>query len=132
MADKNLTIWVCEDDEASWDCQREALEEHYPGCSVRHFENAGYTIGVTGSPDFIIVDVGGMMGLGCDIIALTRANVEGMSEEHPGAIFILFSAVGCYAEESYEAIKSDLQACSEWMDGCDFHRLIKEHIDKWL
>ena len=130
--EKRLTIWVCEDGEDQWDCQKEALEEFYPGCFVKHFKNAGYAARATGSPDFIIIDVGGIMGLGCDVVALTRANVEGLSELHPGAIFILFSAIGCYAEDSYEAIKPELQACSEWMSGCDFYQLIKKHIDKWL
>ena len=129
---KRLLIWVCEDGEGLWDCQREALQGFLPGCFVKHFRNVGYAARATGSPDFIIVDVGGAMGLGCDVVALTRANLGGLSELHPGAIFIIFSALGCYAEDVYEALKPELQACCEWMAGCCFYDLIEECIKKWL
>ncbi len=129
---KALRIWVCEDDEAVWAAQQEVLEDEFPGCHLKHFENAGYAAQATGSPDFIIVDVGGIMGFGCDVVSLTRHNVEGLAELHPGAIFIVFSAVGAWARNVYEELKPEVQACSEWVDGCDFYSTIGDAIKKWL
>lgn len=132
MPAKSLKIWVCEDDESVWNWQKEVLEDEFPGCRLKHFENAGYAAKATGSPDFIIVDVGGIMGFGCDIVSLTRYNIEGLAELHPGAIFIVFSAIGDWAQDVYESLKPDVQACSEWLDGCDFYSTIGSAIKKWL
>ena len=129
---KNLQIWVCEDDESSWEIQREVLEDEFPGCRLKFFENVVYATKATGSPDFIIVDVGGIIGLGCDIVSLTRHNIEAAAELHPGAIFIVFSAIGAYAEDVYDILKPDIRACSVWLDGCDFYSTIGDAIRKWL
>ena len=132
MKEKKLKIWVCEDDESVREAQKETIEDEFPGCKLTHFENAGFAIEATGSPDFIIVDVGGAMSLGCNITALTRCNVEGLAELHPGAIFIIFSAIGALAEEVYEELKQDVQACTVWFDGCDFHSTLGDEMRKWL
>ena len=129
---KKLTIWICEDDESSWAIQEEDLKDCFPGCFVKHFENAGFACQATGSPDFIIVDVGGMCSLGCDIVSLTRYNIEGLAEKHPGAIFIVFSAMGDYAKDVYDEVKPEIRAITCWMDGCDFNKLAGDAIKKWL
>ncbi len=128
----SLKIWVCEDGESEWKTQARILEDEFPGCRIKHFENAGYAIEATGSPDFIIVDVGGIMGFDCDIASLTRRNVEGLAELHHGAVFIVFSAVGDWAKAVYDILEPDVQACSEWLDGCDFYSTIGSVIKKWL
>lgn len=134
MRKKKLTIWVCEDDESMWKNQKETIKDVFPKASVKFFENAGYAAKSTGSPDYIIIDVGGLMALGCDVISLTRYNVEGLSELHPGAVFIINSALYVYAEEVYEELKPDIQAMSRWANGCDMRddicSIIKEYEDK--
>jgi len=117
MKNKKLTIWVCEDDESCWKHQKEFILDRFPKAAVKFFENAGYASQTTGSPGFIIVDVGGAMGLGCDVASLTRHNVEGLAELHPGAIFIVFSAIGSYAEDTYDLLESEIKAISRWVDG---------------
>ena len=128
----NIAIWICEDDNKEWKKQKEILKEYFPKCKIKHFENAGYASNATGSPDFILVDVGGAMSLGCDVVSLTRYNVEGLSELHPGAIFIVFSVIGELAKEAYEDLKPDIKAVSIWLDGCDFYSCIGEAIRSWL
>lgn len=126
-----ITIWVCEDDESLWEYQKETLSEHFPKASVKFFLNAGYAARETGSPDFILVDVGGMMGLGCDVVSLTRCNVEGLANLHPGAIFIINSAIGIYAKDVFDELEPDIQAITKWCDGCnmseDICGIIKDH-----
>jgi len=128
----NITIWVCEDDEGVWKIQKETLKDYFPKCRIKHFEYAGYAIEATGSPDFIIVDVGGIMSLGCDVVSLTRHNVEGLAELHPGAVFIVFSAIGELAKDVYDKLKPDVRAISIWLDGCDFYSTIGDAIGSWL
>lgn len=133
MSTKNkITIWVCEDDESLWEYQKEALEENFPKASVKFFLNAGYAARATGSPDFILIDVGGLMSLGCDVISLTRCNVEGLSNLHPGAIFIINSAIGIYAKEVYDELKSECQAVSRWADGCNMDEDIRSIIEEYI
>ena len=132
MKKKRLKIWVCEDDESCWKHQKKVILNRFPKAVVKFFENAGYASQATGSPDFILVDVGGAMGLGCDVASLTRYNVEGLVELHPGAIFIVFSAIGSYAEDTYVQLKSEIKAISRWVDGCSVHAIcdvIKEYVD---
>ena len=129
---KVLKFWVCEDDNSIWAAEKETLEDEFPGCSIKHFENVAFAGKATGSPDFIIVDVGGIMGLGCDIVSLTRHNIEGVAELHPGAVFIVFSAIGAYAQDVYDCLKDDVKACTCWVDGCDFYSTIGDTVRKWL
>lgn len=128
---KRLKIWICEDDESMWTAQKEVLKEYFPGCKLKHFENAGYAARSTGNPDFIIIDVGGIMGFGCDVTSLTQRNVEGLAELHPGAIFIVFSAIGMWAKEVYEDLKPNVQAISCWIAGCDFYSSIGDTIKRY-
>lgn len=129
---KKTKIWVCEDDESLWKYQKEAIEEHIPNVSVKFFLNAGYAAQSTGSPDFIIIDVGGLMAFGCDVISMTICNIEGLSNLHPGAIFIINSALYVYAKDVYEELKPEIQAVSRWADGCcmsdDICSIIKEYL----
>ena len=117
MKKKKLTIWVCEDDESCWEHQKEFLWDRFPGATIKCFENAGYASRATGKPDYILIDVGAAMALGCDVASLTRYNVEGLSELHPGTIFIIFSAIGSYAEDTYDELKKEVQAITRWADG---------------
>jgi len=132
MKKKKTVIWVCEDDESLWEYQEEAIKDKIPEASVKFFLNAGYAAQSTGSPDFIIIDVGGLAALGCDVISLTRYNVEGLSNLHPGAIFIINSALFVYARDVYEELKPEVQAVSRWADGCcmsdDICKIIKEYL----
>ncbi len=128
----SLKIWVCEDDESAWEAQKEVLEDEFPGCRLKHFENAGYAAQATGSPDFIIVDVDGITGFDCDFVSLTRHNVEGLAELHPGAVFIVFSTAEDWAKDVYEALEPKVQACSDWLEGCDFYPTVYNTIKKWL
>lgn len=129
---KKFAIWVCEDDESLWEYQREALKENFPKASVKFFLNVGYAARATGSPDFIIIDVGGLSALGGDIVCIARANVEGLSDLHPGAIFVINSALGAYAEDVYNELKPEFQAVSRWADGCNMGgnicAIIKEYV----
>jgi len=128
---KKFTIWVCEDGESLWGYQKEVLKENFPKATVKFFLNPGYAAQVTGSPDFILIDVGGI-DLGCDMISLTRYNVEGLSELYPGAIFIINSAIGIYAKEVYEELKSECQSVTIWADGCNMDESICAIIKEYL
>ena len=132
MKKAKITIWVCEDDESLWEYQRECLLEHFPKASVKFFLNAGYAAREIGSPEFIIIDVGGMGFLGGGIISTTRANVEGLADLHPGAIFILNSALGCIAEDVYNELKPNIQAVSRWADGCNMNEEICTIVKEYL
>lgn len=114
---EGILIWYCEDDEEMWDVQKEELEEAFPGIRVKHFLNAGYCMKAGGSPDFIVIDVGAAM-IGCDMIAVQRANLEGLADLHPGTMFIVTSAIGEYARELYLQLSKDLQAVCRWADAC--------------
>ncbi len=118
MKKKKLKIWFCEDDKKMWKHQKETILKCIPKASVKHFLNAGYAAQSSGSPNYIIVDVGGAMALGCDIIALTRCNVEGLAEEHPGAIFIIMSALGFYAKDAFDELKEEIKAITRVVEGC--------------
>lgn len=130
MKKKKITIWVCEDDKLLWEHQEENIKELFPKARVKFFLDAGYAVRETGSPDFIIIDVGGMQGpqhaftCGYDIKAL--ANL------HPGAIFVINSAISIYAKYVYDELKPELQAVSRWCDGCnmcgEIFDIIKEYI----
>ena len=132
MSTKNrrIKIWFCEDDETLWKSQREHILEIFPKASVKHFPNAGYAAQSSGSPEYIIVDVGGACGLGCNVVSLTRYNVEGLAEKHPGAIFIITSALGFYAQEVYDELMEEIKAISRFTENygveeiCD---VIKEY-----
>lgn len=114
---KKITIWVCEDDESLWEYQKEILSEHFPKALVKFFLNAGFAVRETGSPDFIIIDVGGMQG---SQHAFTCGyDIKALANRHPGAIFIINSAIGEYAKYVYNELKPELQAVSEWCDGCN-------------
>ena len=130
---RRMTIWVCEDDETLWEYQKEKLKEKFPKALIEFFLNAGYAARATGSPDFIIMDVGGLSCIGGDAVCVAKANVEGLSELHPGAIFILNSALSTLAKYVYEELKLEFQAVSRWSDGCnmggDICDLIKEYVD---
>ena len=127
-----ITIWVCEDDESLWEYQKECLKEHFPRASIKFFPNAGYATQVTGSPDFILIDVGGVMSLGCDVISLQRCNVEGLADLYPGAIFIINSAIGILAKDVFDELKSEIQAVAQWCDGCNMDQDIINAIKKYL
>ncbi len=111
---RKLKIWFCEDDEGMWGEQKKNILRRLPKASVTHFANAGYAAQSTGSPDYIIVDVGGATALGCDVCQLTKWNVEGLAEKHPGAIFIISSALGFYAEEAFDRLKKEIQAITRF------------------
>jgi hypothetical protein len=128
---KKLVIWVCEDDEALWDFQGESLKEHFPEARIRFFVNAGFAARAIGSPNYILIDVGGICNLGNDFISATRYNVEGLSKLHPGAIFIINSAVGAYAKVVYNELKSECQVVSMWVDGCNMDEDICNVIKKY-
>lgn len=127
-----ITIWVCEDDESLWEYQKECLKEHFPKASVKFFLNAGYATQITGSPDFILIDVGGIMSLGCDVISLQRYNIEGLADLYPGAIFIVNSAIGILAKDVFDELKSEIQAVTQWCDGCNMDEDIINAIKKYL
>ncbi len=130
MSRKRIKIWFCEDDKSMWEYQKETILECIPKASVKHFLNAGYAIQSSGSPDYIIVDVGGAMGFGCDVVALTRCNVEGLAERHPGAVFIIMSALGAYAKDAFDELKEEIKAITRVVESasvvaiCD---IIKEY-----
>lgn len=111
---RKIKIWFCEDDEGMWKEQKKNILRRFSKASVTHFENAGYAAQSTGSPDYIIIDVGGAMGLGCDVAQLTKWNVEGLAERHPGAIFIISSALGFYAKEAFDRLKEEIQAITRF------------------
>lgn len=124
-------IWFIEDDDSLWEYQKETILDELPDAKVEFFQFAGDAIQATGSPDFIVIDVGAIMGLGCDIVSLNKCNIEGLSELHPGAIFVINSAIGAYAEDIWEELKPECQALSRWC-GCDIRddicRVIKEYL----
>ena len=51
------------------------------------------------------MDVGGAYAFGCDVIALTCANVGALSRKFPGAIYIIMSALRDVANDVIEEIK---------------------------
>lgn len=116
MVGRKLKIWFCEDDKTLWEMQREAILGRFPKASITHFLNAGYAARSTGSPEYIIIDVGGAGGLGCNVCSLTRYNVEGLAELHPGAIFIITSALGFYAKDAFNELKKEIQAVSRCVE----------------
>ncbi len=113
---KKTLVWYCEDDESMWDVLKEELEEGLSNVRIKFFENAGYCPDAGGSPDFIIIDVGGAMGFGCNINALQRANIDGLAELHPGSVFIITSAVGEYARDLFDSLTADSRAVSRWVE----------------
>jgi len=127
-----VTIWVCEDDESLWEYQEELLKDRFPKASIRFFLNAGYAAQAIGSPDFILIDVGGLMSLGCDVVSLTRCNVEGLADLYPGAIFIINSAIGVFAKDTYDELEPKIQAVSKWVDGCNMDESICAIIEEYL
>jgi len=129
---KKIVIWVCEDDKSLWEYQREVIKEEFPKARVKFFLNAGYAARETGSPDFILIDVGGLMSLGCDVVFLTRANIEGLADLHPGTIFIINSAIGIYAKDVYDELKPEIKAVSKWCDGCNMDEKILNTIKEYL
>ena len=127
-------IWVCEDDKSLWEYQEECLKEHFPNVSTKFFLNIGYAAQSTGSPDFILVDIGGISMFGCDLVSLMRYNIEGLSDLHPGAIFVLNSAIGILAKDVYDELKTECQAVSRWAAGCNMDEgicnIIKEYMEE--
>jgi len=119
-------------DESLWEYQKEAIEEEFPKARVKFFPNAGYAARETGSPDFILIDVGAMMSLGCDVVSLTKCNVEGLADLHPGAIFIINSAISVYAKDVYDELKTEIKAVSRWCDGCNTNNEIFDAIKEYL
>jgi hypothetical protein len=136
MAKKKLLIWVCEDNVDEWEYQIEVLKENFPKATIKHFENAGYAAQSTGSPDVVLIDVGGACTLGCNVVSLTRYNVEGLYELHPSAIYIIFSAIGKYAEDVYEELSPEMKFCCHFFNpknGSSYNfngisDLIKTHV----
>lgn len=125
-----ITIWVCEDDESLWEYQEECLKEHFPKASIKFFLDAGYAVRETGSPEFIIMDVG---GLGGSKRAFTCGyDIRVLANLHPGTIFIVNSAVSIYAKYVYDELKSELQAVTQWCDGCNMDEDIINVIKKYL
>jgi len=117
---EKFTIWYCEDAEEEWrDIQDRMLSKHNLGGSANiiFFESAGhaYKFGV-GSPDIIIIDVGGMMSMGCDVVRMAVCNIEGLSEMHPGAIFIVVSAMSHLTQAVMEDLSPELQSVTRIMD----------------
>lgn len=112
---KKTLIWYCEDDEDMWDVLREELEANLSNTRIKFFENVGFCIKESGSPDFIIIDVGGAMPQGCDVLAVQRANISGLAELHPGAVFLITSALDEYARDLFESLTTDIQAISRWV-----------------
>lgn len=125
-----MQIWMCEDDETLWESQREAFEDRFPKATIKFFLNAGYAAHETGSPDFIIIDVGGVMA-GVDTISLCRYNVEGLSNLYPGAIFIVTSAIGVLAEDVYDELKPEIHAVSDFVPSYGIEKIC-DKIDEWL
>ena len=132
MEKKKLKIWVCEDDKSLWEYQKDALKEHFPKALTKFFLNAGYAAQTTGSPDFIIIDIGGLGAIGGGAVCTARANVQGLSELHPGTIFIINSALSTYAKCVYDELEPEFQAVSRWANGCNMSEeicdIIKEYI----
>jgi len=127
---KRLKIWFCEDDEDMWEHQKEVMLDRIPQANVTHFLNAGYAARDTGSPTYIIIDVGGASGLGCNVASLTRHNIEGLSELHPGAIFVVFSALSFYAEDAFNLLSDEIKAVSRVVEGssvCNICDIIEEY-----
>ena len=132
MKKKKIKIWVCEDDETLWEYQKEELKERFPNTTVRFFLNAGYAARAMGSPDFVIIDVGGLGYIGGGAVCTAKANIEGLSDLHPGAIFIINSALTTLAKYVYEELKLEFQAVSRWADGCNMDESICEIIKEYL
>jgi len=132
MRERRLSIWVCEDDESLWEYQKEELKENFPKALVKFFLNAGYAARSTGSPDFIIIDVGGFGYIGGGAHCTAIANIEGLSDLHPGTIFIVNSALTSFAKSVYEELKPEFQAVSEWADGCNMGESICAAMRKYL
>lgn len=128
---KKITIWVCEDDKLLWEYQEENIKDVFPKASIKFFLNPGYAAQVTGSPDFIIIDIGALTG-GTGAAITCRHNVEGLADLHPGAIFIVNSAIGILAKDVYDDLKPEVQAVTRWCDGCnmcgEIFNIIKEYL----
>ena len=116
MKKKKLVIWFCEDEEDMRQEQKKIITKRFPKANITHFENAGYAAQSSGSPDYIIIDVGGAMGNGCDVASLARYNVEGLAEIHPGAIFIITSALGYYAKDAFDRLQKEIQGITRVVD----------------
>lgn len=131
--DKPLRIWILEDDESTWDHEKEMVLERFPKAQLKFFENAGFAARSTGSPDFIVMDLGGASSLGCDMLSLAAHNLEALAEKFPGAIFILFSALGGLAEEAIQELKArELYEAAMVLtvEGYDFGGICN-HIKEW-
>lgn len=128
---RKFTIWVCEDDNSLWEYQKETLKEFFPKASVKFFLNAGYAARSIGSPDFIIIDVGGLGALGGGQFWIPLANIKGLSDLHPGAIFIINSALGSIAEYVYDELEPEFKAVSKWTDDCNMGESIRAIIKEY-
>lgn len=125
-----MEIWVCEDDKSLWEFEKEAIKDRFSKASIKFFLNPGCAAQETGNPNFIIIDVGGVMA-GYDIISLCRYNVEGLSNMFPGAIFIIYSAIGIYAKDVFDELKSEIQAVTKFVEGFSIEEIcniIEEYL----
>ena len=125
---KRLTIWICEDDEGSWDFFRGALTRELPNPVLKFFPSGGHTYRATGSPDFVLLDVGAI-SVGTDTHALGIANIKGLTEEHPGVIVIVFSAIKIFARDIVEEVKEESKAVV-FFSGYDFKQMT-DIIKEW-
>lgn len=102
-----MKIWLIEDNEQNVPKLKLWLKDILPKARITHFENAGYAAHATGSPDVILLDVAAMSG-GTGAERLCYHNARGLYDLHPGAIFILYSAIGSYAEGLYDELREEI------------------------
>jgi DNA-binding NtrC family response regulator len=123
---KKITIWICEDDDVHWNLQEETAHEEIPNCMVKHFLSAKHAVRGSGSPDFIIMDVGAICSTGVNMMY----NIEKLCSLHPGAIIIIYSGMDEYAVEIYQEIKNlvdNIVLCSPCFMISDWCDLIKQY-----
>ena len=119
--DHNTKIWLIEDDEQSVPKLKLWLKDIIPKARISHFENAGYAAQATGSPDVIILDVAAMSG-GTGAAMLCHHNARGLYDLHPGAIFILYSAIGSFAKGLYEELCEEIPDL-HWISYFDLEKI---------
>jgi len=130
---KKLHIWIIEDDlemQQHYKEQfKEDLHDRLPLHTLKLFVNPGYAAQSNSPVDIIFMDIAPMScGTGTWPVAL--ANARGLMKLYPGAVLILYSAIGCYAEEIAEELKEDATAEGVILDfiaGCGAH-LFKEKV----
>jgi len=100
---KKLKLWIVgEEDPTDLGILLGLAEDYRLTPSI--FSNPADALTSTGSPDFVIYDIGGgetAAGRGCDIL-------RRIIERHPGAIFIVTSAILEWARATVQEIAADL------------------------